>query len=408
MPNEKAPLPLEGIKVIELATVVAAPTVGRMLAAYGAEVIKIESPPVGDQQRRAGKMHQIPAEDYNNPEFDVFNSGKKKIALNLKSNDGIAALHKMLADTDVFLSNVRMDALGRLGLSYETLKERYPRLIYAHLSGYGLKGPNAKKPGYYHTTFWQTGPLVDWPVKGDFPLRPTYGFGDEVTASNLTAGILMAILSREKSGHGTMVTISLYGTGVWCNASFVMASQPQFAMELPWKKYSFNPFVTWFQCADGKWIYILGKYDYERDKEIYAKLFNIPELLTDPRAESLATLAQYNAFEEYYLKVGKAVKLHTSEEWQKLLDSCDVAYSMEYHFADVCQDPQAWENEYLEKIEYPCGTVAMPKIPIKFSEYGEREFQISGGIGEDTDEVLQSYGYSLAEIEKMRADKAVL
>ena len=124
----KKELPLSGYKVIELATVVAAPTAGRLMAEFGADVIKIE-PPSGDPLRGIGEMHMLPTDDGNNPMFDVFNTGKMLTSINLKSPEGHDVLMKMLSSADIFLTNTRMQALEKLGLDYETLKEKFPSLI---------------------------------------------------------------------------------------------------------------------------------------------------------------------------------------------------------------------------------------------------------------------------------------
>ena len=183
--DESLRMPLEGIRVVELATVVAAPTAGRMLCAYGAEVIKVETA-IGDEMRRAGEFEMVICEDDKNPLFTIQNSGKTLTSINLKNPDGKEAFLRLLDTADVFLTNVRAASLGRLGLDYETLHERFPQLIYAHFSGFGPKGPAANNPGFDSTAFWlRTGPLADWQAPGSFPFTPTYAFGDMATSSVL-------------------------------------------------------------------------------------------------------------------------------------------------------------------------------------------------------------------------------
>ena len=170
----KSRLPLEGLRVVELATVVAAPTAARMLCAYGAEVIKVESLR-GDELRGVGKVKGAPYSDGQNPIFTVANSNKRLIAINFKTPEGMEALLKLIATADVFISNVREASLRRSGLDYDSLKGRFPELIYAHFSGYGPKGPSAADPGFDNTAFWlRSGPLADWQEKGASPsCRPT-------------------------------------------------------------------------------------------------------------------------------------------------------------------------------------------------------------------------------------------
>lgn len=151
--EQKKKMPLEGIRVVELATVVAAPTASRVLCAFGAEVIKVETK-IGDEMRRAGEFEMVVCEDDKNPLFTIQNSGKRLTSIDLKNPDGKAAMLKLLETADVFLTNVRLPSLGRLGLDYETLHAAYPGLVYAHFSGFGPKGPDAAKPGFDSTAFW--------------------------------------------------------------------------------------------------------------------------------------------------------------------------------------------------------------------------------------------------------------
>ena len=184
--------PLEGIKVVELATFVAAPSCARLLADLGANVIKVEHPN-GDTWRLTGKSY-IPKRfcDEENPVFDIYNSGKRHIALNLKSTEGMQAFHKLLAEADVFITNTRLPALSRLGIAYEDLKDRYPALIYAAVLGYGEKGPDSAKPAFDTTAFWsRSGFLRDLAVDGEsyMPVSPPFGVGDTVTGMFLMCEI---------------------------------------------------------------------------------------------------------------------------------------------------------------------------------------------------------------------------
>lgn len=211
--EQKKKMPLEGIRVVELATVVAAPTASRVLCAFGAEVIKVETR-IGDEMRRAGEFEMVVCEDDKNPLFTIQNSGKRLTSIDLKNPDGKAAMLRLLETADVFLTNVRLPSLGRLGLDYETLHAAYPGLVYAHFSGFGPKGPDAAKPGFDSTAFWlRSGPMADWQAPGSFPFTPTYAFGDMATSSAFLSGILMALIGKKSTGMGTFVSTSLFASG---------------------------------------------------------------------------------------------------------------------------------------------------------------------------------------------------
>lgn len=408
--KQKQSLPLTGINVIELATVVAAPTVGRMLAAYGANVIKIETPPYGDLLRAMSKGHQLPATDYNNPLFDVFNSGKKTISINLKSEKGMEAFHKLLGKADIFISNIRMKSLVNMGLEYDTLKEKYPRLIYSHFSGFGLEGPDADRPGFDMTAFWlRSGAILDWVIPGSFAMRPTFGFGDLATAGSFLSGILMALYARNTTNHGTLVSTSLLASGIWCNATSVVNAQPQYGKECPLDRYHpWDPFSDFYECKGGEWIALMEK-GYATDKVIFAKLFDMPELMTDPNLAALIIMRESDAVAGIVAKVEKLMLAKTADEWCEIFDANDIPNEKLRHFKEIYKDAQAWANGCFEEVSYPDGAkTAMPMPPILFSDYSRNGYTINGPVGEDTDEVFRSIGYSNEEIRDMRSKKEIL
>lgn len=402
-------LPLSGYKVIELATVVAAPTAGRLLAEYGAEVIKIEMPPFGDPLRSIGEMHMLPTEPGNNPMFDSFNSGKKMTAVNLKNPEGYKLLMELLEDADVFLTNTRMQSLEKLGLGYEALKERFPRLIYAHFSGFGLTGPDKDRPGYDTTAFWmKTGAVTDWTPGDGFPVRPSYAFGDIVSASYFLNGILMALLGREKTGHGTLISTSLFNTGIWTNGTSVVNAQPQYGRQYPNAIYDpWNPFSDYYRCSDGVWISPISK-NYGKDRPMLAKLFDMPELVEDPDCEAIGHLRKVGKLEGVIRHMAESMAKKPSAEWIKLFEENDMPYETVGSVMELYKDRQAWANGFLENVSYPDGNVtAMPVPPIKFSDYDRRSLVPQGDIGADTDGVLADLGYSAEEIEALKKSGAV-
>lgn len=399
-------LPLAGVRVLELATVVAAPTAARIMAAYGAQVIKVEAPN-GDLLRPLGTAHQLPAEDGNNPLFDLFNAGKELAAINLKTPEGMALFHRLLARSDVFITNVRMRSLEKMGLGYETLKEAYPRLIYAHFSGFGLTGPDVDRPGFDSTAFWlRSGASQDWLTPGAFPLRPSFAFGDLATANAFLSGILMALLGRQTTGHGTMLSTSLHHSGIWCSASAVLNSQ--YGKEYPADRYApWDPFSNYYECADGEWIAIMEK-EYSRDKATMARLFDMPELLSDPRLATLAAMRQSGALAEISRKMEALMRTRPAQEWTALLDANDIPNERLRHYREIADDAQANANDVFDRLTYSDGkTAAMPTPPIRFSDFGRRETRPTGAIGADTDKVLRELGYSDGDIVVLHEKKAV-
>lgn len=401
-------MPLAGVRVVELATVVAAPTTSRMLCAYGAEVVKVETL-YGDEMRRAGKTELTPYEDYKNPLFTVHNSNKRLTSINFKDPEGKAALLKLIGEADVFITNVREASLRRSGLDYDTLRESFPQLIYAHFSGFGPKGPVASNPGFDSTGFWlRSGPMADWQVEGSFPFVPTYAFGDMATSSVLLSGILMALLGREKTGLGTKVETSLFASGIWCNSVGVVETQFERRHLNPDPFRPADPFDTTYKCADGKWIGVYVN-EYKKDKAKLAKLLGMEDILEDPRYDDIATLAESGVIVEAVKRCNEIFLTRTSAEWRELLSANSVSCEVMQSTCDVSRDSQAIENHYVEELEFADGLkVMMPCPPVHFSEYTRRPYEPTGEIGKDTDAVFASLGYSGEEIARLREKGAIL
>lgn len=402
-------LPLHKLRVVELSTVVAAPVTARLLSDFGAEVIKVEVPPYGDLLRSTGKGYGLPAEDGNNPLFDQFNSGKKFISVDLKKPQGMKIFLELLGNADIFLTNIRMPSLERMKLDYDTLKEKFPGLIYAHFSGFGLKGEESSRPGFDMIAFWmRSGASVDPLAAGTFPIRPSFAFGDIATASEFLAAILMAVIGRQESGRGTMVATSLLQSSFWCNASSILDAQPQFGRKYPIDRYEpWDPFSDYYQCEDGEWLAFMER-KFETDRFTFAKIFDYPELIEDPGLETLDKIRQSGRVPEVVHKLEQIMRTKTSWEWQEIFDANDVAYEIARHFKDASFDAQARANGCLDDVTYPGDvTTAMPAPPFVFSEYDRRDFAKSGEVGRDTNEVLQTLGYNETLILELQKQKVI-
>ncbi len=409
MEEKKMRLPLEGVKVVEMGTVVAAPTTARVLATYGAEVIKVETLD-GDVMRVAGTHEFTPYEDDLNPLFTVHNSGKKFLSLNFKTEAGKKVLLDLLKDADVFITNVRAKSLERNGLDYETLKVHNPGLIYAHFLGYGETGPAANNPGFDISAFWlRSGPLADWSTEGSFPFLPTYAFGDMATSSAFLSGILMALYAKKETGLGTKVNTSLFASGIWCNAIGVVQTQFEHKDLNPLPLRPTDPFNQTYLCKDGRWIGVYCN-EYVMDKEKLAKLFGIEWIIDDPRCASIDTLQKTGVIEEVITQCNEIFLTRTAQEWRDLFSTNNVACEIMKKSREVSTDPQAIENGYMVPVEFPDQdhtTVMLPNPPIWFSDYDRKDYKPTGPLGEDTDAILTSMGYSAEQIQAMKDSGAV-
>ncbi len=392
----------EGLRVIDFATVIAAPAAARMFSDLGADVIKVEA--VGGDNVR-GQSFGTPTGPDENPIFTAANSGKRLIALNLKTKDGYEAMMRLLGTADVFISNVRYASIERLGLAYDDIKERFPRLIYGHFSGYGLGGPDSNVPAYDLTAFWaRNGALQDWQVRGgSYVLDPGYASGDLAASLALYSAVVSALYAREKTGKGTLCTASLQHTGIWMNMGDIVFQQEGYRYKAPRRVEAIRPFHTAYKCGDGVWVIIV-------ENKVETKWHRICDALgleaykEDPRftkPELEVTHEDNNALKALISERAAAM---TSDEMAKALMDHDITCSIVRSSKDVINDVNAAENGYLEKVTFDSGHSALlPTVPMQFSEYSVDPIGATKPIGNNTDEVLKELGYSEEEIAGMRS-----
>lgn len=398
-------LPLTGVKVLELATYLAAPIAARILADWGATVIKVESLR-GDTLRYYGKTAHVPCSDEENPIWDIANSGKRSIALNLHTDAGKDVLHRLVADADVFITNYRQAALQGLDLTWEEAHKSWPRLIWCHLSGYGAKGPEVARPGFDTAAFWaRSGLMIDYGQPGDMPIMPFHGFGDMTAGSIFVGGICAALYQQGRSGKGTKVETSLLGTAAWLVSLPAVTAQKRYGNEYPASRYEQGtPLCMPYQCADGEWIE-LCIIEYERYIGPLLHILNLDEYAADPRFKTLKVVQQH--MYEFMTLVQEAFMQKKRDEWCPLLAAADIVFDKVCHFRDVLDDEQKRANGYVYTQRLPDGgKVLMPHMPIRFDE--GKELQLTGPLsGEHSREILCDYGYTDKEIEEMIANNIV-
>lgn len=396
--------PLQGIRVVELATFVAAPTCGRLMADMGAEVIKIEQPQ-GDSWRDTGYKPGYFSRKHN-PIYDLYNSGKKHISINVKTPEGMEAMHKLLKRADVFITNLRAGALARNGLDYETLKVKYPSLVYGYMLGFGEKGPDKDLPAFDTTAFWSRGGFLRDLGDGgsDMPVTAPAGIGDAFTGYLLVTQVMAALLRRTRDGKGELVKAGLYHNAVFGMGTMNIVTQDPDPTIRPIARKDGPVHMGAFCCADGEWIYFIKGSVKEYDKKI-ATILGLDALIGDPRyADPGAIEANretlYPMFRDAFLK-------EPSNYWLDKLHEIDVGAVQMCHFSDVSKDEQAWVNDYLENVQFPDGVSGvMPTSPLEMESVGKVATKPAPLVGYDTQEVLQELGYSQEEIQKMHATGA--
>jgi len=401
--------PLSGVKVLDLTTFVAAPVCGRLLADLGADVIKVERPD-GDTWRTTGKNYNLSRfSDAENPVFDIYNSGKRCIALNLKDPEGMEVFRKLLAQADVFITNTRPAALRRLGIAYEDLKEEFPGLIYGIVEGYGEKGPAKDDPAFDTTAFWsRSGFLRDMAPYSEHyaPVLPPYGVGDTITGYLLLSQVLAALYRRVQTGKGDFVCSSLYHNGIFTMGTMQIISQAPWGRTWPTTRIAYGVPGGTYRCADGEYIFISIGYAEKKLLPLLYKMIGREDLLSNPRFCDGPTGRKHP--EEYYRIFKEAFLTQPSTYWLEKAREYDMPVVLMNHFRDVTQDPQAWENDYLEYMHYPNGNVdIMPRCPLEMASMGPVDTRQAPAIGEHTDSVLGSLGYTPEDIARMKQTGAI-
>lgn len=384
---------LEGVKVVELSTMIAATSCGRTLAEWGADVIKVESP-AGDNYRNFATQMSVPCTEDENPLFDVVNAHKKSVVIHLKSDEGIANMHRLLADADVFLTNVRPQALARLGLDYETLKEKYPRLIYAAISGYGEKGPRADSPGYDTIAFWAaTGFLGDMRVdsgENSYPVSGPAGPGDVVTGMALLSVILAALYKRTLTNKGDYVTASLYGTALWCFHVMLVSTEERYGNIYPKTRLGSNPLASPFRTSDDDWI-MTTILNFPKDWPKICQVLGVEELTEDPRFSTAKAQRSPESREYLMNRFAGIFAGKTAAEWCELLTKADIVHDRLAKFKDMEQSEQAWANEFIHEEVCPNGNKTVLVRPAMFSQKnGITPFTRGPKLGEHNEEILGS------------------
>ena len=400
------PKPLEGIKVIELANYVAAPIVGRICADMGAEVIKIEGR--GGDAWRATSLSHTRTSASENPLFDVFNVGKKSITLNIKSESGKKILFELLENADILITNTRNQSLVKLGIDYESIKEQFPRLIYATLTGYGYEGSDCNAPGFDNIAFWsRPGFAVDMMVEsnGSYPCNSRYAMGDTIAGSFFFGAVMTALYQRERTGHGDFVTMSLYNAGIWMSSGSIIMAEEPYEHRFPEPRCFGIPMNLAYRCADGEWLRCTI-FEYERYAPQFFEALGVTEQIATLGVTDLDSAMDHAEQVVPILEVAFAKK--TCAQWQAILNALDIVNGRMGHFRDVCQDEQAWANEYIQKYNCQNGEERiLTTCPIRLGAQGA--FQVGAPVltGEHTDEILKNLGYTNEQIRELREGKAL-
>ena len=407
MPHSKLEdLPLEqgafeGVRVVELAQWVFVPVAGALLADWGADVVRIERPE-GDPYR--GLMTQGIGVDSGGVNMSVAlaSRGKRSIALDLRRDEGLAILHQLLETADVFLTNFRPGALRRLGLDADTLTERYPSLVYARGHGYGVRGPDADRPGYDSSAFWARGGMahVLTPAEMDQPIGQRGAMGDRNGAMALAFGMAAALLKRTRTGRGSVVDVSLLGVAMWTLSSDVLAAlQGQQPRAMSGGGAYVNPLVGSYRTKDGRHIQLVFL-EADRYWGDFCRLIEREELIDDPRFVDLQARREHS--EDCVAELQAEFASRTFDDWKALLAGIDAPWAPVQAVEELLDDPQVLANDYLGEVVIEGGpTYQLPNVPLQFDER-PAVLRRAPEHGEHSEMVLLELGYSWEQIGELR------
>src|SRR5881397_2331251 len=392
-----------GLKVVELASFIAGPSAAVILSDFGADVIKVE-PPSGDLWRHG---HQIPPQPQAKDAYPwhLANRNKRGIALDLKSPSAQQVLEKLVKWADVLIVNTPHPARKRLKLEYEDVGQWNPRLIYADVTGFGEKGPDAELPGFDITSYWaRSGLLSMTRDAGAPPTWPVAGSGDNATAVGLYSAIVTALYLRERTGKGSYVTTSLLAEGIWSASVSIQAalSGAKF-FGLHDRKNPANAAMNVYRAADDAWFVLIVTPD---KLAAVAKAIGRPDLLTDPRfsdpAKLIANMPQLTAiFDEIF---GSQPMTH----WYEVLNGVHVTFGAVRGPQEVIADPQLRLNNIVVPLEGAGGKLSSTiSSPIQVHGVSKVPAKRAPDLGQNNEEVLKELGFSATEVAGLYAGGVV-
>jgi len=394
--------PLEGVRVLDLTWVLAGPFASMVLCDLGADVIKVERPPAGDVARTTA-----PLVNGESCYFLSVNRGKRSIAIDLKSEAGRDLFLRLVERVDVVMENFTPGTMEALGLSYDVLRQRNPRLIYAATSGFGQTGPDRLRPALDIIAQGMGGIMSITGEPGGPPVRPGSSLGD-ITAGLFTAiGVLAALHEREGSGRGQMIDVAMLDCQI---AILENAFARYFATgEVPGPIGTRHPVATPFQAfptGDG-FVVLALSWGVENQWELFCATIGRPDLIDDPRFDTGPRRTEHHGELEPILI--EAMKEKTTAQWVQEFDAIGLPCGPLNNVAQAAALPQVKAREMLVEVEHPrIGRFPLPNTPVKLSRTPGGVRGPSPDVGQHTGEVLRELlGLSDAEIARLREAGAI-
>jgi formyl-CoA transferase len=392
-----------GLKVVELASFIAAPAAATMLSDFGADVIKVEAPGLGDPQRLLSSVPPSP-DAAGNYSWHLANRNKRGMAVDLKSAGAAEILKRLIEWADVLITNFPHGTRERLHLDYDEVSRWNPRIIYADITGFGDAGPDAGLPGFDLTAFWsRSGLLASTRDAGAAPTSPVWGSGDYTTATAIYAAIATALYHRERTGRGANVGTSLLATGVWATGTLVSAALAGGTpYELHDRSAPVNAMTNPYVSGDERWFMLASK---QSAWPTLANAIGRSDLLSDPRFADLKAIGQHGA--ELAAVLDGEFRSQPLSHWAEVLDGARIPYGVIQSAAEAAEDPQLRAAEIVVPIEGAADLEYTVNNPITLRGLARVPSRRAPEHGEHNDEVLAELGFTVDDIAALREQKVI-
>lgn len=388
--------PLAGIKVVEVASWLAAPCCASLMADMGAEVIKVE-PPEGDTYRKM--FDAMLGEGSVHPSYQFDNRGKRGVRVNLEDPQGNALVRRLASEADVFITNLTRPRLERYNLTDEDIHAVKPDAVYAVLSGYGTQGPDSERQAFDQTAFWaRSGAMSMFGDRADGPLISRGGYGDRTTGINLLASILAALRLRDQTSQGQYVEVTLQRTGVWAMASDICSSlfertQP----EKTSRDAPGNPIWNCYETSDGRWLLLVMPMATPYWPR-FCDMVGRKDWREDERFSTLLGLMEHGL--ELIPEIQAMFASHDLEYWRAQLDASGLIWEPVAELPEVVEDPALRERgAYSYVVHEQAGAIEIVSAPF---EIRGADIAVRGpapDAGQHTQEVFAEAGLSAEEID---------